>query len=106
MKSRLLRARLKLREMLNPFFPPERHNVNCKGVIRELSSYLEGDLDVTVLSEFEVHLTRCDDCRLIVDTTRKTIDIYCKAEPVPLPEDVRTRLHNSLMRLLGPKPDA
>jgi anti-sigma factor RsiW len=80
--------------------------VNCKGVIRELSSYLEGDLDVTVLSELEVHLTRCEDCRLIVDTTRKTIDIYCRAQPVPLPEDVRTRLHTSLMRLLGAKPDA
>jgi predicted anti-sigma-YlaC factor YlaD len=80
--------------------------VNCKNVIRELSSYLEGDLDVTVLSDLEIHLTRCEDCRLVVDTTRKTIDIYCKAEPVPLPEDVRTRLHQNLMRHLQRKPDA
>jgi predicted anti-sigma-YlaC factor YlaD len=80
--------------------------VNCKGVIRELSSYLEGDLDVTVLSELEIHLTRCEDCRLVVDTTRKTIDIYCKAEPVPLPEDVRIQLHQTLMRHLQRKPDA
>jgi predicted anti-sigma-YlaC factor YlaD len=80
--------------------------VNCKGMIRELSSYLEGDLDVTILSDLEIHLTRCEDCRLIVDTTRKTIDIYCKAEPVPLPEDVRTRLHQTLMRHLQRKLDA
>ena len=79
--------------------------MNCKAVIRELSSYLEGDLDVSVLSELEIHLTRCDDCRLIVDTTRKTIEIYCKAEPVPLPEDVRTRLHETLRRRMG-WPDA
>jgi predicted anti-sigma-YlaC factor YlaD len=80
--------------------------VNCKGVIHELSSYLEGDLDVTILTDLEIHLTRCEDCRLIVDTTRKTIEIYCKAEPVPLPEDVRIRLHETLVRRLTRKPDA
>jgi predicted anti-sigma-YlaC factor YlaD len=78
--------------------------VNCKGVIHELSSYLEGDLDVTVLTDLEIHLRRCEDCRLIVDTTRKTIEIYCKAEPVPLPEEVRIRLHETLRRYLGCKP--
>ena len=80
--------------------------MNCKGVIRELSSYLDGDLETTILTDLEVHLNRCDDCRLIVDTTRKTIEIYCKAEPVPLPEDVRTRLHETLARLLTPKSGA
>jgi predicted anti-sigma-YlaC factor YlaD len=80
--------------------------VNCKGVIHELSSYLEGDLDVTVLTDLEIHLKRCEDCRLIVDTTRKTIEIYCKAEPVPLPEEVRIRLHETLIRRLRRSPDA
>jgi predicted anti-sigma-YlaC factor YlaD len=78
--------------------------MNCRSVIRELSSYLDGDLDVTVLSELEVHLKRCEDCRIIVDTTRKTIEIYCKAEPVPLPEDIRTRLHETLFRRLSRPP--
>jgi predicted anti-sigma-YlaC factor YlaD len=80
--------------------------VNCKGVIRELSSYLDGDLETAILTDLEVHLKRCEDCRLIVDTTRKTIEIYCKAEPVPLPEDVRIRLHETLIRRLSRKPDA
>ena len=74
--------------------------------MRELSSYLEGDIEGAVLTDLEIHLKRCDDCRLIVDTTRKTIEIYCKAEPVPLPEDIRTRLHETLMRRLGRKLDA
>jgi predicted anti-sigma-YlaC factor YlaD len=78
--------------------------MNCQMVIRELSSYLDGDIDVTVLSELEVHLGGCEDCRIVVDTTRKTIDIYCKAEPIPLPEDIRKRLHEILFRQLGRKP--
>jgi anti-sigma factor RsiW len=71
--------------------------VNCKKVILELTSYLDGALDVTVRTDLEQHLARCTDCRLVVDTTRKTIQIFCNSEPVPLPEDVRERLHTALL---------
>jgi predicted anti-sigma-YlaC factor YlaD len=78
--------------------------MNCQTVILELSSYLDGDLDQVVFADLELHLNRCKDCRIIVDTTRKTIEIYCKAEPVALPEDMRTRLHQALRKHLAPKP--
>ncbi len=78
--------------------------MNCRGVIRELSSYLDGDLPPSLLAELEIHLKRCEDCRLIVDTTRKTIEIYCNAEPIPIPEDVRTRLHQTLLQKCSRKP--
>jgi predicted anti-sigma-YlaC factor YlaD len=71
--------------------------VNCKKVILELSSYLDGALDVGVKMDLEKHLSRCEDCRLVVDTTRKTIQIFCNAEPVPLPPEVRARLHAALL---------
>ena len=80
--------------------------MNCRGIILELSEYLNGDLDQVTLSDIELHLARCEDCRLVVDTTRKTIDIFCKAEPVPLPDDVRQRLHDALFLRLGRKPSA
>jgi predicted anti-sigma-YlaC factor YlaD len=78
--------------------------VNCRDVILEVSSYLDGDLTPEALVELKRHLDRCLDCRVIVDTVRKTIDIYCQAEPIPLPEDVRTRLHEALARRLGRRP--
>jgi anti-sigma factor RsiW len=71
--------------------------VNCKKVILELSTYLDGALDASVRIDLEQHLMRCTDCRLVVDTTRKTIQIFCNSEPVPLPEDVRNRLHAALL---------
>jgi predicted anti-sigma-YlaC factor YlaD len=71
--------------------------VNCKKVIIELTNYLDGVLDSSVRIDLEEHLARCTDCRLVVDTTRKTIQIFCKSEPVPLPEDVRERLHAALL---------
>ena len=80
--------------------------MNCKGLIREISDYLDGDLAVETLTEIEIHLQRCKDCRLIVDTTRKTIAIYCNAEPLPLPSEVRERLHQALLSRLGRRPIA
>ena len=71
--------------------------MNCKKVILELTSYLDGALDSTVRIDLEHHLNGCTDCRLVVDTTRKTIQIFCNSEPVPLPEDVRERLHTALL---------
>jgi len=71
--------------------------VNCKKVILELSSYLDGVLDSNMRSDLELHLSRCTDCRIVVDTCRKTIQIFCNSEPVPLPDDVRKRLHTALL---------
>lgn len=78
--------------------------MNCRGVIRELSDYLNGELDSSARAELEHHLADCDDCRLVVDTTKHTIQIFCNSEPVPLPEDVRTRLHTALEKRLRQRP--
>ena len=75
--------------------------MNCREVLRELSSYLDGDLGADAIADLERHVKRCEDCRMVVDTVRKTVDIYCKSEPLPLPEDVRDRLHLALVKRLG-----
>ena len=43
--------------------------MNCKGVIRELSNYIDGDLDPALKVELERHLEHCEDCTMIVDQT-------------------------------------
>jgi anti-sigma factor RsiW len=75
--------------------------VNCRGLILEISAYLDGELSPDLLADIEIHLERCKDCRLIVDTTRKTIEIYYSAQPLPLPTDVRERLHQALVKRLN-----
>jgi len=77
--------------------------LNCKGVIRELSNYIDGDLDPGLKIELERHLGHCEDCTMIVDQTKKSIEILCDSEPVKLPVDVRSRLHSSLRQKLGEK---
>jgi anti-sigma factor RsiW len=70
---------------------------NCKKVVLELTTYLDEALDASLRLDLEQHLSRCKDCRLVVDTTRKTIQIFCNSVPVPLPDEVRERLHAALL---------
>jgi len=74
--------------------------VNCKTLVIELENYLDKELDPAVRASIEEHLLKCKKCRVIVNTTKKTIEIYCNSEPAPLPEETRNRLHEALARRL------
>jgi len=75
--------------------------VDCGEIIRVLNEYLNGELDATLLADLKEHLRKCEDCRVVVDTTRQTIDLYCNCEPLPLPAGVKQRLEAALARKLG-----
>jgi anti-sigma factor (TIGR02949 family) len=74
--------------------------MKCKDVIRELSEYLDGELDPTLAEELRQHLEGCEDCGIVVDTTRRTIEMYCNMEPAPLPAEVKQRLQRALKQKL------
>lgn len=73
----------------------------CKQVIRQLSEFLEGELPRDLAEQLSRHLEHCGDCKIVVDTCRKTIEIYCNTEPLPLPDEVRERLERALAEKLG-----
>ncbi|HWG58810.1 MAG TPA: zf-HC2 domain-containing protein [Candidatus Acidoferrales bacterium] len=74
--------------------------MNCKTIVTELTNYLDDALDPMLRQALEQHLGKCKDCRLVVDTTKQTIQIYCNSEPAPLPTDTRQRLHAALEKKL------
>jgi anti-sigma factor RsiW len=78
--------------------------LNCEGVIHELSNFIDGELDAAMRLELERHLNDCEDCRLVIVQTKKTIEIFCGCEAVELPPDVRTQLHEAIRRKLGGAP--
>ena len=77
--------------------------MNCKSVISELSNYLDGELELAEKQELQQHLADCQECNLIVNQTKLTVDIFCDSEPVALPPDVQTRLHEALRRKFSEK---
>lgn len=75
--------------------------MKCKDILKELADYLDEALDPALRASIEQHLGKCVDCRIVVDTTRQTIQIFCNSEPAPLPPSARQRLHEALARKLG-----
>jgi anti-sigma factor RsiW len=77
--------------------------LNCQNVIRELSNYIDGDLDAAAIQELERHLASCRECRLVVDQTKKTIELFCNSEPVSLPAELHAKLHAALRAKMDQK---
>ncbi len=48
-------------------------------------------------SEIESHLRKCGHCEVVLDTTRKTIEIYRCHEIYELPAEVSERVHAAIM---------
>ena len=75
----------------------EHTHKNCQELLGSLSSYIDGDLSPELCQELEKHLAGCDDCRVVLNTTRRTIDlVHTPIEKPDLPEDVRERLFKRL----------
>lgn len=70
--------------------------ISCKEFLAHLGSYLEGDLAVAVGLEVERHLAACPTCRVLVDSSKKTITILTDTGRVDvtgtLPEPVISRI--------------
>jgi anti-sigma factor RsiW len=78
--------------------------LNCRRTLLEVSNYIDGDLDAALKQELEQHLKDCPECAIFVVRTKLTVEIFCDSQPVDLPQDVRTRLHEALQRKIR-KPD-
>ena len=71
--------------------------MKCNDFLKELTDYLDGTISVTVREELEEHLHWCHDCYVVLNTTKKTIEIYRDNRIYELPDTLRTRLHESIM---------
>jgi len=70
---------------------------SCQQMLQELNEYIDGDLSDELCSELETHLQECQDCTVMINTIKKTIELYRlePAEPA-MPEAVRDRLFHTL----------
>ena len=68
----------------------------CEELKARLSDYIDGELDADLCEELEQHLAGCGDCRIVVDTLRKTIVLYRDYGTAPMPRDAHARLVRAL----------
>ncbi len=73
-------------------------HAECRKLLGSLSEYIDGELRPELCRELEKHLAECENCRIVLNTTRRTIDLV-RLPPGPqpaMPEAVRERLFKRL----------
>ncbi len=68
----------------------------CHELLGELSAYLDGEASEKLCNEIEQHLEECSDCRVVVDTLRKTVELVRDLPHPDFPDESRVRLYKSL----------
>lgn len=75
--------------------------IRCEDVLRELSNYLDGEVDQALRRELEEHLRGCKRCWVLVDSTRKSIRIVAGTHIIDLIPGFTDRLKTKLSTGLG-----
>lgn len=78
--------------------------MTCKEAFKEISRFLDGELSAELKQVLDQHLCKCAHCKVVYDTTRKTIELYCDGKLFAMPDTVRDRLHMALRRKFAGKP--
>lgn len=77
--------------------------LTCKQFLQELNDYLDPSVDPETKRHLESHVAECPNCFVIVDTTKKTLEVYKGVEPQSVPEDLKNRLWAALERKMADK---
>jgi len=71
-------------------------HADCHTMLASLSEFLDGELKDEFCREINRHLAECQDCRVVFNTLKKTIDLYHSASDIQVPSGIRERLFRCL----------
>ena len=71
--------------------------MKCTEFLRELTDYLDDNIDTATRVELEEHLQWCRNCYVVCNTTKMTIEIYRNNEIYELPNPLRSKLQNAII---------
>jgi Putative zinc-finger len=60
--------------------------ITCADFMTEIGNYLDGDVAEEVRLQLEHHLSHCQTCTVLVDSTRKTLKIVTDTGSFDLPQ--------------------
>ena len=70
--------------------------VNCEQVWREISNYLDGEVDSELRAAMEEHVRGCQHCTAVLEGTRNVIQLYGDERMMEVPLGFSRRLHQRL----------
>lgn len=75
--------------------------ISCVEVWREISNYIDGDVEPELKARLELHFKRCKDCRAVLHGTDNTVHLLTDGDWYPLPEGFSERLFSRLSSEYG-----
>jgi len=70
--------------------------VNCEQVWREVSNYLEGEVDPSLRSAMEEHFRTCARCKSVMEGTQNVVALYGDERMLDVPSGFSRRLEKRL----------
>jgi hypothetical protein len=74
----------------------ENQKMNCEHVWREVSNYIDGDVDVALRSSMEEHFKTCQRCASVLAGTRNVVQLYGDERMLEVPAGFSRRLEKRL----------
>jgi putative zinc finger protein len=71
--------------------------MTCTEFLKILDDVIDESIAVETRTEIELHLRQCGHCEVVLNTTRKTIEIFRRHEIYEVPTEVSERLHSAIM---------
>lgn len=76
--------------------------IGCEDILREISDLLDEEITAEMRVQIETHLCACRNCKVLVDTTRKTLTLVSSTSFLELPQGVSERLLARLAKQSSP----
>jgi anti-sigma factor RsiW len=70
--------------------------ISCLEVWREISNYVDGEVDAGLRARMEAHFRVCAHCTAVLDGTRNVVKLVADGIEYALPDDFSQRLYDKL----------
>ena len=99
-KSRLHRARLELRRLLQGVLADDLPDATpCPELAEELAGYAAGEIDRNTCERMEAHMADCAQCAKACESLKSTVMICSRVEGDEVPAPIRAAIRQSLAAL-------
>ena len=71
--------------------------MNCTDLLSHLTDYFDKRLSSKLVEEIKTHTAGCEHCRVVLNTTEQTIQVYKGNQIYEVSDELRERLHSAIM---------
>lgn len=72
--------------------------MTCEELLRYLSDYIDNNLDNTLMQAAREHLSTCQNCHIVWDSTKRTISLYREQQQAfVIPQLRQQTLYNEIL---------